>query len=353
MDEVRCPHCGAVPAVPEARFCHACGGVIRPVEELAPGPSAEEPWPWPVGEEPSRRLPAGELPPSPPDEPPPPPAPEDDARRGRAGRRFAPLAVGLAGLGLLIGGIATAAGAGDDRDLSSVLRTSGVLVPSTTSVPGVPSPSETLIDFSGHHDGTGTTTTTTGQEGAVALAEDFADNEGGWLTGESQDGTVTRYLVDGVYRVSLAPSDSSVLAYTWKPGFGSLVDLRVDVEAVHYGAAAAACGLGLLAADDYPRLALLVDAMNGRFRVVARPSSEVPVEELIGWTESPTIEQEAVNSISLIFQDGDVWLFINDLLVGKLDAISFDPAQVAMVARGPGGGQGGACDFDDLVVREP
>jgi hypothetical protein len=325
MDELRCPHCGAVLAAPDARFCHACGGVINPAEEAAVQPPAE---------------------------PPPPPAPGGGAGRSRAARRFAPLALGVGGLGLLVAGIVTAAGGGDDHDLSSVLRTSGVLFPATISVPEIPSPSGTMADFTADHTGTVTTTTAATGEGAVTFTETFDDNGHGWPTGQSEDGDVARSLVDGVYRVSLAASEGGVLAYTWTPGFGSLVDFRVEVEAFRHGPGAAACGMGLLAEGGHPRVGLLVDAVNGRFRAVARSSSEASTEELIGWTESPVIERDVANRVSMLFQDGDVWLLINDTAVGRLDAISFDPAQVAVVARGPGGGEAAACDFDDLVVRE-
>lgn len=332
MDEVRCPHCGAVPAAPDARLCHACGGVIGLAEEPLPPPPAEP------------------LPP-PPAEPPPPPAPGGGVGRSRAARRLGPFAVGVAGLGLLVGGIVIAAGGGDDRDLSSVLRTGGVLLPATTSVPEVPSPAGTTADFTTDHTGTPITTLATG-DGAVALMETFDDNGHGWPTGQSADGAVARSLVDGAYRVSLASSEVGVLAYTWTPGFGSLVDFSVEVEAVRHGPSAAACGLGLMAEGDYPRVALMVDDVNLRFRAVARASSEASIEELIGWTESPVIERDAPNLVSILFEDGDTWLSINDTVVGRLDAIPFDPAQVALVARGPGGGEAAACDFDDLVIRE-
>lgn len=341
MDD-RCPHCGAVPAVSDARFCDVCGGALSPAQEPALQPREAEP----VAQE---RM--DEPPPQPVDEPPPPPAPDGGGGRSRAARRFAPLAVGVAGLGLLIGGIVTAARGGDDRDLGSALRTGGVLLPSATSLPEVPSPPGTMADFVANEGGAGTTTTSAG-EGAAIFAEDFADNEEGWLTGVTEDGTVTRSVVDGAYRVSVSPSDSSVLAYSWKPGFGSLADFSVELAAVSHGSSAAACGVGLLAEEDYPRVALLVDAVNGRFRAVARSSPEVPVEELIGWTESPTIERGAVNLIAMLFQDGDVFLAVNNMVVGRIAGLSFDPAQVAVVIRSAGGSEGGACDFDDLVVRQ-
>ncbi len=321
MAELRCPECGATPPPEGARFCHECGAALA-VPEAPPAP--------------------------------PPPPPEPSAASGGGSRLLGPAVVAVAGAALLVAGILAGGNSDSEQRPPDALRASGILDTAPPAEDDIgPAPPGTVADFSSDHSGTPSTLSTIPalDEWQVALSESFADNELGWPTGDS--GNVTRTFVDGRYRVAIEGSEGPKIAFTWRSGIRPPVWFRLRADVARHGGNAAACGLGVSAADGYPWVAVVVDDTGQRYRALARETADADIQVLLDWTELPDlIVPDRQNGIELIGRDDGLWIFLGDLAVAKMPhPLSID--QVGMVLRSPGGGADAACEFDDLLVSWP
>jgi hypothetical protein len=177
------------------------------------------------------------------------------------------------------------------------------------------------------------------QSGDVIVSDQFNNNALGWDLSSSPVGSAE--IADGKLKLAVNWKDQYVA--TTAPIMLADFDLTVDVlqEKAPRGSRTSVWFGPSLALDLFSDGSVIILDLGG--------ASAVP---LMSVTRSPAYRPDAANQIRLVARDEHAAVYLNDTLIGSIDALDGDDHMIAFVASTLDNGDA-AVSFDNLAIKVP